>query len=455
MFQKEFDSDSFSCLFCRERAGENFVEELKKFVANKKAFFFSAIDFGKKKNLVRLYREMIMFFENKKEDIPEVTLENVFDYIKKQAATEKIVWIFYQSEFLFESEDFGELESFLRAMKNTNNLMLCVSSSASYENKVAESKLAKYIYVPEDKNVFYSFWDTKGLSAEDKFKYYAIFGNYEKYLDRVDFSQDVRQNLIQNFFSPEGKLFTETKRILKNELREIQVYNLILEAISKGYTTLNEISEKVALPTGICNKYTTVLLSLNILRKIKPVFGKDTRKSRYEITNRAMDFWFYFVPENITDIVLDKGEWLYDTRVYEELYRYLQLKFPILCREYLNRQKAEGKIKTEIRENGIWWDKDCVIDIVAGNGLEAIVGDCYWNNEPVGRTEFDRLVKKAGNVDLIDRYYYLFSKVGFTEELKRIALEREDLKLISFDEMVQEQKVEEKTKKRGFFFSRR
>lgn len=455
MFQKEFDNDVFTCLFYREKAGENLVEKLKNFATNKKMFFFSGIDFGQKKNLVRLYKELIMFFENKKEDIQEVTLKNIFDYIKKQAVSEKIVWVFYQSEFIFEPNDFSELETFLKEMKNTNNLMLCVTTSASYENKVSESKLSKYIYIPENPQTFYSFWDSKTLSAEDKFKYYAIFGNCEKYLSNVNFSQDLRQNIIQNFFSSDGNLFSETKRILKSELREVQVYNIILEAISKGHTTLNEISDYVGLPTGICNKYTTVLLSLNILRKIKPVFGKDTRKSKYEITNRAMDFWFYFVPENITDITLNKGEWVYDTKVYDEMYRYLQLKFPLLCREYLAQQKEAGKITSEIRENGIWWDKDCTIDIVAGNGLEAIVGDCYWNNEPVGRNEFEKLLKKANHVDLIDRYYYLFSKVGFTEELKRLALERKDLTLISFSEMVQEQKQEEKTKKRGFFFSRK
>jgi len=64
-------------------------------------------------------------------------------------------------------------------------------------------------------------------------------------------------------------------------------------------------------------------------------------------------------------------------------------------------------------------------------------------------------VKKGEKVDLIDRYYYLFSRVGFTEELKRIALEREDLVLVSFVDMVNMPVQEEKPKKRGFFFSRK
>ncbi|MBP3284857.1 MAG: ATP-binding protein [Clostridia bacterium] len=455
MFQKEYDADAFSFLFCKEEAGENLIAKVKTFIANKRAFFFSATEFGKKNNWIRLYKELVLFFENKKEDVQEVTIETVLEYIEKQAVSEKIVWIFYHSEFLFEADDFTELEKLIKALKNTNNLMICISSSASYESKIAESKLEKYIWHSSKSVGFYSIWNEKTLPSEDKFKYYAIFGTRDKYIDGLDFSKDLKQNLIENFFSAEGKLLEEPKRILKNELREVQVYNLILEAIAKGYTTLNEIAEKVALPTGVCNKYTTVLLSLNILRKIKPTFGKDTRKSRYAITNPVIDFWYCFVPENMTEIVLDKGEWVYDTKVYGELYRYLQLKFPGFCREYIQKQKEEGTIKTEIKENNVWWDKDYLIDIVAGNGLEAIVGDCFWKNEPVGREEFEKLVKKAEHVDLIDRYYYLFSRTGFTEELKRIALEREDLTLVSFADMVTTRGQEEKPKKRGFFFSRK
>jgi len=455
MFQNEYNKDAFSFLFCKEEAGDNLMARIKSFIVNKKAFFFSATDFGKKKNLIRLYKELVMFFENKKEEVIDASLEMVFEYIKSKAVSEKVVWVFYHSEFLFEPDDFSELEGLLKALKNTNNMMICVSPSASYESKLAESKLGKYIYNSCEKPGFYSVWSDKALSAEDKFKYYAIFGTRESYINELNFSQDLRQNLIECFFSMKGKMLAEPKRILKNELREVQVYNLILEAVAKGYKTLNEISDAVSLPTGICNKYTTVLVSLNILKKIKPTFGKDTRKSRYEITNPVMDFWYYFVPENMTEIVLDKGEWIYDTKVYEELYRYLQLKFPVLCREYLDKLVAEGKVKVEIKENNVWWDKDCLIDIVAGNGLEAIVGDCFWKNEPVGKQEFDKLVKKGENVDLIDRQYYLFSRNGFTEELKRIALEREDLTLVSFVDMVNDVVAEEKPKKRGFFFSRR
>ena len=49
MFQNEYNKDTFSFLFCKEEAGDNLLVRIKNFIANKKAFFFSATDFGKKK----------------------------------------------------------------------------------------------------------------------------------------------------------------------------------------------------------------------------------------------------------------------------------------------------------------------------------------------------------------------------------------------------------------------
>ena len=36
-----------------------------------------------------------------------------------------------------------------------------------------------------------------------------------------------------------------------------------------------------------------------VLKKVKPTFGKDTRKSRYVFTNPVMDFWYYFMHKSL------------------------------------------------------------------------------------------------------------------------------------------------------------
>ena len=455
MLLENIDKNEFSFMFVKVDAGENFGEEVKDVTENKKVMFFSANEFGKQRNINRLYKEMVLFFEHEEVDRTKQNLDNIFEYIQEKSSKENIVWAFDNVEEIFDDKDFSKIEGMLKNLKQTKCMVIFASRSGIFANKFEESKLVKYLSIPNlsSKSGFYSL-DDANLTAEDKFKYYAIFGDKNEYRKKIDFSKDLKQNVVDNFFNTEGFFYAEPNRVLKKELRETQVYNLILEAIAKGNTTLNEISSFVELPTSICNKYTTVLLSLGIISKIKPAFGQDTRKSRYKIKSNAMDFWYYFVPDNMSEINFNNGEKVFNKNVEGGIHQYLQIKFPELCQEYISKLKSENKIKTDIKENGVWWNKNEVIDIVAGSGLEAIVADCYWRDYEVGLEELNKLENKAKNLAVLDREYYLFAKEGFSAELLELAKKRNDIKLYSFHDMVKGQEIIEKPKKKGFFFSR-
>ena len=438
MFQDEFEKGEFSFIFVKENDGENILEDISNFITNKKAFFFSALEFGKQNNLNRLYKEMNMFFEDKNNEKAECTLEDVCDYVVKNARN-RMIWIIEGIEEVIDDNDFSEIEKMIKGLKQTNNMVIFASRSASFANKFEKSKLVKYLANKELNKVqsFYTLQQNENMSAEDK----------------IDYTKSFKTNIVNGFFNTNGYFYFEPKKILKKELRETQIYNVILEAVSKGASTLNDISIYVGMPTSICNKYITVMISLGIIEKIKPAFGKDTRKSRYKICNPVMNFWYYFIPDNMSDIALNRGDKIFEEKIEKNMKLYLKNKFPELCRDYINKLKKEDKIKIEIKENNVWWNKDETIDIIAGSGLEAIVADCFWNDEEIGVDEFNNLVKKAKDVDVIERDYYLFSKGGFSKELMALEKERNDLKLISFSEMVSDSLT--KPKKIGFFFSKK
>lgn len=453
MFQNEFEKGDFSFIFIKEEPGENTIEDIKNFITNKKAFFFSALEFGKQNNINRLYKEMNMFFETKDTSKKEVTLEETCDYIVSNAKN-RMIWIIDGIEEVIDDNDFSEIEKMLKSLKSTNNMIILISHSASFANKFEKSKLTKYLINKElnNRKSFFALQQEENLSAEDKFKYYAILGTKKEYIGKVDYTKSLKTNIINGFLNKNGFFYFEPRKILKKELRETQIYNIILEAVAKGASTLNDISEYVCMPTSICNKYITVMISLGIIEKIKPAFGKDTRKSRYKISNPVMNFWYYFVPDNISDISLNKGDKVFEEKIEKNMDSYLENKFPDLCRDYINKLKNEDKIKIDIKENNVWWNKDETIDIIAGSGLEAIVADCFWNKENVGVEDFNNLEKKAKDVDVIERDYYLFSRNGFSKELLELEKVRDDLKLICFSDMVSNSFV--KPKKIGFFFSK-
>lgn len=455
MFQKEFEDEKFSFIFVSVDEGDNMMDDVRNFIKNKNAFFFSASDFGKKRNLNRVYREMSLFFEGKKVGKEEVSLDDVCKYIIKNCITRRII-VIENVEELFGEEDFLTVEKLLKELKNTNNMLILISKNATFTNKFYDSKLTKYLCNSQMKAIdnFYTLKNDQ-LSAEDNFKYYAVFGNKKEYRKKIDYTKSLEDNLSNTFFNVNGCFYFEPQKILKKELRETQLYNVILEAISKGASTLADISEETKMPTGICNKYLTVLISLGIVNKVKPAFRKETRKSRYKISNPVMNFWYYFIPDNMSRISLNNGKGSIEDNLFSGMDNYLEMKFPELCREYINELKKDGKIKIDIKENNVWWDKDKTIDVVAGGGLEAIVGDCFWRKDEVSIDEFYNLEKKAKDLDVIDREYYLFSKSGFSRDLIKLSKSREDIKLVEFSDMIGKNNTEEKPRKISFFFSRK
>lgn len=103
------------------------------------------------------------------------------------------------------------------------------------------------------------------------------------------------------------------------------------------------------------------------------------------------------------------------------------------CLQYLIKEKKEDKLPFHFVKIGRWWEKDKEIDIVATNleNNNYIIAECKYNNSKIGIKELNILVDKfkhiAGN-----KYYYLFSKSGFEESIKK----DKNVKLISIDKII-------------------
>ena len=58
------------------------------------------------------------------------------------------------------------------------------------------------------------------------------------------------------------------------------------------------------------------------------------------------------------------------------------------------------------------------------------IGECKWKNKKVGLNELYNLERKADNFfDVKQKYFALFSKSGFSEELKNLSSQRKDILL--------------------------
>ena len=82
-----------------------------------------------------------------------------------------------------------------------------------------------------------------------------------------------------------------------------------------------------------------------------------------------------------------------------------------------------------------WWDKTSTIDIVAiFDNVILFAGDSFYSNKEVCIDDFIDLKEKVDSIETHpihkDFQYFLFSNCGFTDELKELSSELENISLV-------------------------
>jgi AAA+ ATPase superfamily predicted ATPase len=118
--------------------------------------------------------------------------------------------------------------------------------------------------------------------------------------------------------------------------------------------------------------------------------------------------------------------------------------FEDICRQYLWRENIAELLPFFFQKLGRWWGNDPLrrteseIDIVAlGEKDHALFGECKWQNEKIGVDVLNLLREKARHFHFEHKYYYVFSKSGFTASCENAAKEMSNVRLVPFISMFQ------------------
>lgn len=434
---KRYDREKFECIiiYGRRRVGKTSL--INEFCKDKPTVFFSALNASAQENLDALSKVIYEYKNPESINAPKYqSYEDAFAEITKISNDQRLVFVIDEYPYLAKSEN--SISSRIQHLIDHSwqysklYLILCGSSMSFMENQVLgyESPLygrrtAQFKVKALTYKEITEF--NPELSVENHALIYGITGGVPHYINKLDVADGVDDALKDNLFDTAGYLFEEPENLLKQELREPATYNSIISAIASGASRLNEISTKAGLETAVCTKYLKVLLELGILKKETPIEEKLGKKTIYLIGDNFFRFWYRFVAPNISTISAGRFEKIYNLAVKEHLPDYMGLVFEQMCREYLLRY-AE-KLPILLSDVGQWWGtdsktrKEVQIDIVGTpvEGREYIVGSCKYKNEKIGADELE-LLKNYANVfgKGIKYHYYIFSKGGFTEGLKKM-----------------------------------
>jgi len=281
-----------------------------------------------------------------------------------------------------------------------------------------------------------------GFNKQEQAVVYAITGGIPKYLLQINDRKTLKENIIRSFFSPDSLLFEEPGNLLKQELREPAVYNSIITAIAAGSSKLNEIATKSQLATSACSNYIKSLISLSIVRREIPILAKpNTRNTIYRLNDGMFRFWYKFVYENTSVISMHQGEALY-AEIEPQISDFMGEAFEDICRQWMWQENFTSRLPFRFKDCGRWWGTnphnrtEQEIDLLAygrDNKAGAIFCECKWTNEKMPGDVIDKLVEKSGMFGYERKYYYLFSKSGFTTAAQKKA--GDIIRLIEFGDM--------------------
>ena len=448
---ERYANGKFECMviYGRRRVGKTAL--ISEFCKDKPTVFFSALKSTSKENLEAL--SLAVYAKDHPDAVTSPVFRNYDEAladITRMAENDRIVFVIDEYPYLAKAEPAmsSRLQHIIDKVWQNGKmfLILCGSSVSFMEHQVLGSESPLYgRRTGQIKMKALSYKEILAfnptLTNEQQALVYGITGGIPHYINKLDVGKNIDEALKKNLFNTSSYLFEEPENLLKQELREPAIYNTIISAIAGGASKVNEISTKSGLPTDVCSKYMKVLIELGIISKDTPITEKPGKKTIYRIGDNFFRFWYRFVPMHLSAISVGHIDRIYDAVIKDRLADYMGSIFEQMCRSYLLDHFDDLPIL--LSDVGEWWGtdpkkkKEVQIDLVGtpAEGDEFIIGSCKYRNTVVGVDELALLKEYASVFGKGSKYYYyIFSKGGFTEGLKKAA-ENEDIILVTLDDM--------------------
>jgi len=272
---------------------------------------------------------------------------------------------------------------------------------------------------------------------ETQISYFSVFGGLGW---SIDTTKPITTLIISHILENFTRLDAKVQELTRND------YNTrkLLKALAIGDRRIFSAFNKAGLNNGNGGAALNFLQESGLIQmeysreqhpREKNINGKLKRRdSRHRISHKVLftypflRFWFYFIVPNIKTI--EAGDFSKVLENFEQKQNsYTSLVFEELSELLLNYHLRD----TQVLSSGSYWDANIEIDILTltENG-NSYVGECKWTNHQINKKELHKLKEKCEKLALQPSQIVLFSKRGFSKELKN--MEGKDLALYSSED---------------------
>lgn len=204
---------------------------------------------------------------------------------------------------------------------------------------------------------------------------------------------------------------------MQNEVTEPITYFSILETIASGEHKIGNIANKLGKNVQNITSFISKLIELDILYKDIPITEINPAKSKkglYFIKDNFFRFWFNYVLPYKSQLEMGNHSFVLK-KIKENFSGFVATNYEDLAIEYILNNY-------DVLKCGRWWSKNQEIDAIGIGTDYLIVAECKYSNKKVGVDILYALQDKVKYIDskLPVKKYLLFSKSGFTDELKKL-----------------------------------
>ncbi|MCH4887093.1 ATP-binding protein [Acidaminobacter sp. JC074] len=447
--ERFYQSNKFEMIimYGRRRVGK--TKLITEFIKDKNAIFYVAEENNDLLNKNKFTRTVLSHY---KMDL-NITFEyweDIFKFISTQAGENRLILVIDELPYLAKANTsfLSILQNIIDHQLSNKNIMiiLCGSSISFMENELVSHKSPIYGRKTGQMKIYPMNYMSSQLffpeySVEDKFKTFSILGGIPHYMIQFDPSKTFVDNVIEKCLNNTTLFYDEPRNLLHQELRTPVVYYAIIEAIANGASKLNEIATKIGESSSKTSKYILSLLELEIIKKIQPIGASNSKKSIYHIADPLYVFMFKYVYNHRSLIEQDLGPAVWEMKISENIGTLYGLMFEKVCTQYLIKKNQTMDLPFLVEVFGSWWGSNPVtktqeeIDIVGLSKDSGIYCECKFKNEKVGIKVYEKLIERSLLINRENKYYYIFSKSGFTKELLKLEEQVTHLKLVTLDNL--------------------
>ena len=267
---------------------------------------------------------------------------------------------------------------------------------------------------------------------------WSIYGGTPYYLQTIDPDRTVAENVQRSILSEQGLLYSEPEFLLRTELRQPNTYFSILRALAYGRRTPNEIAGMAGIDSGSLSTYLQKLRRLRLVERHIPVTASPTssKRGRYRISAPLFRFWFRFVYGQQDRLRLLEKDAFAET-VAPELPDHVSPLFERLCQQTLPQLDDR-----QYHAVGQWWFREHELDVLGLTDEGIVAGECKFTSTPVSEGVLVDLERTATEVQWSEEpphgttRYVLFSRSGYTDDLRSTAQRRDDVFLYGLEDVL-------------------